>query len=423
MEFCKETNFKETPIGKIPKDWELKKLGDVAKIRRGASPRPKGDPRYFGGGIPWIKISDLAKYQKGLYLVRTDDTVTEEGKRKSVYLEDGALIISNSGTIGRPAIIKTGIGGCIHDGFITVDPIKGGDKYYLFYFFDYRKDEFQLRAQKGTQGNMNTNIWRSIKLPLPPVQEQLSIVEVLSIVDLAIQKTDEIIAKTERLKKGLMQTLLTRGIGHKEYKQTPIGTTPKEWQVVKLSDVADVVSGFGFPLDYQGKTQGKYPFIKVGDMNYFEKYVTSAENFVDDEDVECLKAKVYPPSTIIFPKIGMAIYLNKFRILKVWGTFDNNVAGVIPKKIESEFLFYYFAGKVNLKQLSSRTTAPSIRKSTLESLLIPFPPQSEQEKIAEALSTIDRKLAVEKMERSRLERIKKGLMDLLLTGKIRVKVD
>jgi type I restriction enzyme S subunit len=220
-----------------------------------------------------------------------------------------------------------------------------------------------------------------------------------------------------------MQTLLTRGIGHKEYKQTPIGTIPKTWQIVKLGDIAEVVSGFGFPLEYQGRKSGKYPFIKVGDMNSFEKYVTSADNFVGEEDVISLKARIFPPNTIIFPKIGMATYLNKFRILKTWGTFDNNVAGVIPKKCEPEFLFYYFLGKIDLKQLSSRTTAPSIRKTTLETLLIPLPPLSEQQKIVEVLCSIDVKLQFEKNEKTILERIKRGLMDLLLTGKIRVKVD
>ena len=201
--------YKQTPIGKIPKQWTLKKLGEIAKIRRGASPRPKGDPRYFGGNIPWIKISDLTKYQRGFYLTRTDDTVTEEGKKKSVYLEDGTLIISNSGTIGRPAIIKTGVGGCIHDGFIAVEPIKAVDKYYLFYFFDFKKEEFQLKAQIGTQGNMNTKIWRSIKLPLPPYEEQKRIVAILSTIDGWIELEKNRKEKLERLKRGLMELLLT----------------------------------------------------------------------------------------------------------------------------------------------------------------------------------------------------------------------
>jgi len=201
--------YKQTPIGKIPKEWVVKRIGEVAKVRRGASPRPKGDPRYFGGDIPWIKISDLAKYRRGFYLVKTDETLTEEGKKKSVYLEDGALIVSNSGTIGRPAIIKTGKGGCIHDGFVAIEPIKEVDKYYLFYFFEFKQEELQVKAQRGTQGNMNTNLWRSIKLPLPPYEEQLIIVNILQSIDKWIEIEMKRREELERLKRGLMKLLLT----------------------------------------------------------------------------------------------------------------------------------------------------------------------------------------------------------------------
>jgi type I restriction enzyme S subunit len=199
------------------------------------------------------------------------------------------------------------------------------------------------------------------------------------------------------------------------FKETSIGKVPKEWKVVKLSDKAEVVSGFGFPLDYQGKRSGKYPFIKVNDLNLTQKYAITADNFIDDEDLKALKAEVFQPNTIIFPKIGMAIYLNKFRILKTWGTFDNNIAGVIPKEINPEFLFYYFLGKTDLKQLSGRTTAPSIRKTTLESILIPYPSLSEQQKIAEVLSTVDETIQKTDEVIAKTERLKKGLMQELLT--------
>jgi len=199
------------------------------------------------------------------------------------------------------------------------------------------------------------------------------------------------------------------------FKETPIGKIPKDWEVVKLSDKAEVVSGFGFPLDYQGKRSGKYPFIKVNDLNSTQKYVITADNFIDDEDLKALRAKVFPPNTIIFPKIGMAIYLNKFRILKTWGTFDNNIAGVIPKEINPEFLFYYFLGKIDLKQLSGRTTAPSIRKTTLESILIPYPSLTEQQKIAEILSTVDEAIQKTNEIIAKTERLKKGLMQEFLT--------
>jgi type I restriction enzyme S subunit len=95
-----------------------------------------------------------------------------------------------------------------------------------------------------------------------------------------------------------------------EFQETEIGKIPSEWKIVKLKDIGKIVSGFTFPLELQGKRSGKYPFVKVNDMNNSFKYIYSAENYVDDDELVKLKAKPHPPNTIIFPKIGMAVRLN-----------------------------------------------------------------------------------------------------------------
>jgi len=420
--FYKETNFKKTSVGRIPEDWEVVRLGDdeIAEIRRNKIVGNIVEIAF----IPMELIPDQEIFAK--YEIRDLKDVSS-----STYCEAGDLLLAKitpSFENGKQGIVPKDIPNGFALATTEVYPIvcKDIDRLFLFYLLKFPKFrkvlEFSMRGTTGRQ-RVPKEAVEKLKIPLPTSQEQQKIAEVLLTVDEAIRKTDEVIAKTERLKKGLMQELLTRGIGHKEFKDTEIGRIPKEWKVVKLSDKAEVVSGFGFPLDYQGKRSGKYPFIKVNDLNLTQKYAITADNFIDDEDLKALKAEVFPPNTIIFPKIGMAIYLNKFRILKTWGTFDNNIAGVIPKEINPEFLFYYFLGKTDLKQLSGRTTAPSIRKTTLESILIPYPSLPEQQKIAEILSTVDKKLELERNEKTRLERIKQGLMDLLLTGKIRVKVN
>ena len=91
--------------------------------------------------------------------------------------------------------------------------------------------------------NISLPLLKSLLIPLPPFEEQRKIVEILSTIDKAIQKTNEIIAKTERLKRGLMQELLTKGLGHKEFKDTEIGRIPKDWEVVRLGELVDIQSG------------------------------------------------------------------------------------------------------------------------------------------------------------------------------------
>jgi type I restriction enzyme S subunit len=210
-----------------------------------------------------------------------------------------------------------------------------------------------------------------------------------------------------------------------EFQETEIGKIPREWKIVKLKDIGKIVSGFTFPLELQGKRSGKYPFVKVNDMNNSFKYIYSAENYVDDDELVKLKAKPYPPNTIIFPKIGMAVRLNKYRILRREALFDNNIAGVIVnnKVMHHEFVFYYFQGKIDLMSLAGMTTVPSITKTKLENILIPYPPIGEQLKIAEILTTVDRAIEVVDAGVARLEGLKKALMRELLTGRIRVRED
>jgi type I restriction enzyme S subunit len=208
-----------------------------------------------------------------------------------------------------------------------------------------------------------------------------------------------------------------------EFQETEIGKIPKDWKVTKLGSISKIVSGYTFPLEMQGKAKGRYPFIKVNDMNSSYKYITNAENYVDEEDLPRLKARPFPEGTIIFPKIGMTMRLNKYRILGRDALFDNNIAGIIVdnKNVYNEYVYYYLQGKVNLLSLAGMTTVPSITKTKIEKLSIPLPPLNEQVKIAEILSKVDRTIELHHRGRERLERLRRGVMGELLTGSIRVR--
>ena len=153
----------------MDKDWRY------SQVIRGASPRPKGDPKYFGGNILWIMISDISK-EKGKYISKTKDKVTEEGAKKSRHLKKGTLILSNSGTICVPKILA--VDGCVHDGFVAFpDLTKNVDILYLYYYFDFIRPKIMDQNKQGiTQVNLNTDIVRNIIVPLSPLAEQHRIV-------------------------------------------------------------------------------------------------------------------------------------------------------------------------------------------------------------------------------------------------------
>jgi type I restriction enzyme S subunit len=199
--------LKQTEIGEIPEDWEVVRLGEIAEVVRGGSPRPKGDPRYFSKkptGIHWITIADITKYKIGQYVVNTDEYVTKEAIKNSRYLEKGTLVLTNSGTVGIPAIL--GINGCIHDGLLALLNLRRTDLMYLYYYFDFTKQIFQQIAPKGTQANLNTIIVGNFKIPLPPLSEQQEIAEILQTVDQKI----EIERRKKELYEELFKTVLNK---------------------------------------------------------------------------------------------------------------------------------------------------------------------------------------------------------------------
>ena len=151
-------------------------LSAFCKVRRGASPRPVGDPRYFGGNdCYWLKIGDVPKDSK--YTISAREYVTEAGKNKSVFLRNGDLILTNSGaTLGYPSILK--IDACIHDGFLWFENLSAQmDKEFLYYVFKANRDHLFALAQTGTQPNLNTELVGAFRIPVPPIGMQRAVVE------------------------------------------------------------------------------------------------------------------------------------------------------------------------------------------------------------------------------------------------------
>ena len=162
-----ETDFSNTK--ELPDGWTWATIEQLSEVVRGASPRPAGDPKYFGGNVPWITVGPITA-DEGIYLTSVPTTLTEEGKEHSRYIESGTLVLTNSGaTLGVPKI--TAIGGCINDGVAALLNVSGPLKLYLYFFLKTQTDPLRSLNQGAAQPNLNTNIIKSIKVPLPPVGE------------------------------------------------------------------------------------------------------------------------------------------------------------------------------------------------------------------------------------------------------------
>jgi type I restriction enzyme S subunit len=176
------------------------------------------------------------------------------------------------------------------------------------------------------------------------------------------------------------------------YKVTELGLLPEEWQIKSLGDISKIRGGYGFSPDYQGNLKEKIPFFKVSDMNSFgnETAMTSSNNYVGEEVVTKIRAKTFPKNTIIFPKVGAAVYTNKKRILVTDSLIDNNLMGVTSSSEDicsPYFLLFYFL-TLDLKDIANPGPLPSINAQRVKSLRIPLPPLPEQHAIATTLRTV-----------------------------------
>lgn len=188
---------------------------------------------------------------------------------------------------------------------------------------------------------------------------------------------------------------------------------PEGWRWVKLGEVSKVIGGTSFPKDLQRGQQGPIPFFKVGDLNNLEdcKYAVLSQQSIDETLLKRLKAKIAPPGTLVFPKVGGAIYTHKRALIKKPSVFDNNIMGVIPKTpfVLPEFLFHW-SRTLDMTKLVRTTSVPSIKQSEIASQALPLPPLETQRRIVAWLDEAFSHLQAIKERHAEAEREAAALM-------------
>jgi type I restriction enzyme S subunit len=186
--------------------WAETVLGNLADIKRGASPRPIADPKWFGGTVGWVRISDVTLSH--IYLLETTDYLSDLGVEQSVQIFHGELIMSIAATVGLFAITK--MEACIHDGFVVFKNLhEKVDVLFLYYYLTFFSKVFTDAGQTGSQKNVNADIVNRIKIQLPDHTEQQAIAIILSAMDSEITDLEDKREKVVNLKQGMMQELLT----------------------------------------------------------------------------------------------------------------------------------------------------------------------------------------------------------------------
>ena len=189
-------------------EWEVKKLGDIAEIQRGASPRPIESPIWYDtkSKVGWVRISDVTT-SNGKNLSQTKDYLSEKGISQSRFLPKNSLIMSICATVGIPVI--TSFETCIHDGFIGFSKLNNIDKEFLYYKLKEFENSFRSMGQTGSQSNLNSDLVRNCAIIIPPHPEQQAIAQILTDMDTEIESLKQKRNKYKAIKQGMMQELLS----------------------------------------------------------------------------------------------------------------------------------------------------------------------------------------------------------------------
>jgi len=377
-------------------------------------------------GIPIINVGDMYNQvpivSKRLALFNATHT-----EIKSFAVNDGDLFFT------RSSVVPDGIAFCnwykqtskipvVFDSHVIRFRTNKNKVLPMFLYLQcisrYARMFFLSNAKTAAMTTIDQTVIGKCSILLPPLPEQRRIAEVLSDTDLYITTLERLIAKKEAVKQGVMQELLTGKRRLPGFKG--------EW-VEKMIDYYGIfISGSGFPVIYQNQKKGIYPFYKVGDFNNIdnEYIMITANNYISQATASILKCPIVPCGSIIFAKIGAAIFLERKRQNKYDCCIDNNMmAFTVNDNGNSKYIMYLFQS-IKFSDMVTSTALPSLSSKQLKSITKFFPPTlAEQTAIAEILSDMDAELSALKKKLEKIRLIKQGMMDALLTGKIRLPED
>lgn len=403
--------YKITELGEIPNEWDIIALGEIGEFKNGIN-KSKED---FGFGCKFVNIQDAYSGN----IVKNDllERINVNDKEKEIYkLENDDIILVRSSVkpegVGYPILFKKENEDIVYCGFMIRYRYNKRKINPMFLLYQLRSENIRKRVLDLSTVSANTNInqdsYKQIKISIPSVKEQEKIAEILSTVDEKIENIEKLIQKNQELKKGLMQQLLTKGIGHTEFKKTELGEIPKAWEIKKIEEICEILDSKRVPLNGKQrlKMQGDIPYYGANAIvDYINDYIFDDELILIAEDGGNFGE---------FREKPIAFYVKG----KCW---VNNHAHVL-KAVEcenSKWIFYNLVHK-DITEIVQGGTRAKLNQKDLRNIKIPFPNLDEQEKIALILSSMDKKIEQYKYKKEKLEELKKGLMKQLLNGNIRV---
>jgi type I restriction enzyme S subunit len=395
--------FEKTEVGLIPSDWEIKELGVLGEVIIGLTYSPEDVSKY---GTLVLRSSNI---QDNKLAYKNNVYVTKELPERVFVKENDLLICVRNGSrnlIGKSALINKSAVGSAFGAFMSI--YRSELNYYISKLFQSTIIQKQIENNLGATINQITNKdLKSFWVPLPPTKtEQTAIATTLSDMDELIAQTEKLIKKKKAIKQGVMQELLR----------------PKEgWVTKKLENIAKFQKGKGLPKS-QINEYGKFKCIHYGEL--FTKYketITKILSYTDENDncfYSLINDVLMPTSDVTPNGLATASCLKEDGII-LGG--DVLVIRITPNILDGIFLSYYISqNKEKIMKLVSGSTVYHLYGSDMKDFEVSFPDITTQLEIIRVISDLDSELNILEMKFTKLNHQKQGMMQSLLTGKIRL---
>lgn len=397
----------------VPTGWSLQPLSALAHYYNGRAFKPED---WSSEGLPIIRIAQINNKNTDLDYYAGDD-VSDKNR-----IINGDLLFSWSATL--TALIWNRGDAVLNQHIFKVEEKAGVDRKYLHQVILNSIEPLADYSHGSTMKHIKKGVLDEYCVGTPPLSEQQKIATILSSVDDVIEKTCAQINKLKDLKTGMMQELLTKGIGHTEFKDSPVGQIPRSWDVVSVGSLTDVIDP---QPDHRTPAEviDGVPYVGLGDIGKSGLIDFSAARKVSQEAFEKQKEGFeIHPGAFIFGKIGT---IGKPYVLPTerFYCLSANVVLVTTKKsINMKYLFQVFGSEIIDQQVllqTNTTSQPALGIKKVRDFLVPYPKQCEEvELITEVLASVDNRISRVNDKLAHQLDLKKALMQDLLTGKVRV---
>jgi len=394
-------------LSELRAGWTTTTLGEVSRVVSGSTPRTT-EPQFWGGEIAWITPDDLSGYSEKR-IARGARSITSAGYEScsTQLMPAGTVLYTSRAPIGYAAIASAPV--CTNQGFKSFVPTDAVNSDYLYWFLLHATPQIRKLGSGTTFPELSKKGAEGVPLPLPPLAEQRRIVAAIE------EQFSRLDAAEGSLAVGCVRLKALKAIAAARIADV-------RWPVVRLADVATVVSG-QTPKGLTTLPDGPIPFYKVGDMNTANgAAMGAARGYLDGHLAASQKLTVRPIGTVIFPKRGGAIVTNKKRILVRPSAFDLNTMGVVPgAELDQRYLLAWFE-TVDLNALADGSSVPQINHGDIEPLEIPLPPLEEQRRIVaeveQQLSLIDSLRAAVESAQKRSAALRRAILECAFRGEL-----